>query len=96
MGLTSKVPTGAAFHTDHPPAATHGLADDCPKCQRNAHVPNTLDEDTIQRIWRGEWHSKLDRQAYDRMYNAAILTQRIERSFGSERRTGVFDFGGTS
>jgi hypothetical protein len=51
-------------HTYHPDIDTHGLADDCPRCQEHTRHPEwSLDEETKARLRRGEVYTETDRSA---------------------------------
>ena len=63
---------------DHPPMThTHGLQDGCPRCQQYVERPTDLDAENLNRIWRGDHHTALDVQAYNALYRAVVITQRL-------------------
>lgn len=64
------------------PAMTHtkGLQDGCPRCEQYVERPFDLDSTNLERIWRGEHHTRLDVRAFDVLYKAVVLTQRISEA----------------
>lgn len=62
------------IHAYHEDTHTHGLADDCPRCAEHAEYPlEGLDRENIQRLIRGDIHTRTDAAA------AARLTTTLER-----------------
>lgn len=64
-------------HTDHPSSHTHGLDPECPRCHQHADDPTGLDSENLTRIWRGDHHTSLDLAAFNTLYRAVVLTQRL-------------------
>lgn len=70
-------------HSVHPDSHTHGLADDCPRCQEHAEHPERgLDRDNIRRLLRGETYTKLDERAAARLQDALRLGRFLEEVTG--------------
>lgn len=63
---------------------THGLQDDCPRCQQYADDPTLLDDANTIRLWRGDCHTALDRAAQSTLYRHAVVTQRLIASLTYE------------
>lgn len=66
---------------DHPPMThTHGLQPDCARCQQYVERPTDLDATNLNRIWRGDLKTTLDVKAFDALYRAVVITQRLSEA----------------
>ena len=82
-------------HTEHPDSHTHGLADGCPRCEKNIETPQLLDEENLRRIWKGDHKTRTDVKVYDSLYRAAVTHQRLAQAVLPFGDVGtVFDHGG--
>jgi len=58
-------------HSPHPDSHTHGLADDCPRCQEHAeHPARSLDRDNIKRLLTRGGIGRTDQIAAARLQDA--------------------------
>jgi hypothetical protein len=65
-------------HSFHEDSHTHGLADDCERCQEHAEHPETsLDRANLERLLAGEIHTRLDRVAADRLKAGRVAERRV-------------------
>ncbi len=69
------------MHIDHPDTHTAGLHPDCPRCQAQAKQPTELDSANLRRIWRGEFHTRLDVEAFNVLYRSMVVAQRVSEAF---------------
>lgn len=56
---------------------THGIQPNCPRCAEYVKSPTELDAENLNRIWRGDWHTQEDARAFDALYRAVVITQRL-------------------
>lgn len=70
-----------SVHTHPPMTHTHGLQDDCPRCAEYVERPTDLDAENLRRIWSGQIHTATDMKAYNALYRAAVLVQRLEEAW---------------
>jgi hypothetical protein len=70
-----------SYHNHEAKTHTHGLQDDCPRCAEYVKEPHQLDGENMRRLWSGRILTKTDMQAYNALYRAAVLTQRLEEAF---------------
>lgn len=69
------------MHTPHADSHVHGLADDCPECRGRVANPTEIDAENLRRIWEGTWHTATDRDVFNVLYRAVVLTQRLGEAF---------------
>lgn len=63
-------------HIFHEDSHTHGLCDDCPRCQEHAEYPAaSLDTENINRLLNGHCFSELDRIAADKLQVALLASE---------------------
>lgn len=68
-------------HIEHGDSHTEGLHDDCPRCREHALQPTGLDAENLRRIWSGDFHTRLDVEAYNVMYRSVVTWQRLTEAF---------------
>jgi hypothetical protein len=76
------------IHTYHEPVLTHGLADDCPRCQEHTERPwATLDVDILVRLYCGDLITATDRRAARRFHEwLRMYPSPIEAGFAALAR----------
>lgn len=67
-------------HTHEPMTHTHGLQPECPRCAEYIETPTLLDAENLNRIWRGDHKTREDVLAYDALYRAVVITQRLSEA----------------
>ena len=70
-----------SVHNHGPVTHTEGLQDDCDRCAEMAEKPTDLDSENLKRIWSGTILTRLDMVAYNNLYRAAVVVQRLEEAF---------------
>jgi len=68
-------------HIYHPDTHTHGLCDECPRCEEHAATLTGLDAENLVRLWRGQLHTRTDVAAYNALYRSVVVTQRLGEAF---------------
>lgn len=59
------------IHSYHEDTHTHGLADDCERCQELAeHPESSLDEENTRRLWAGRIYTLTDVRAARKLREA--------------------------
>lgn len=78
-----------ASHSPHPDSHTHGLADDCERCEQLAGRPWELDDENLSHAWarmlavefahpeRESYRSRNEAALGKRLYEMALLLERL-------------------